>query len=65
MLPEEKKYRVIKNFKSHCVCQIEFQIGDIWELTSMVSKKRALVSHQGTGGHKVKLSRALTNSEEL
>lgn len=58
------RYKVIKNFKSHCVCRKEFMIGEEWNLYNMVSKKRALIE-ANVGLHKVKLSRALTNSVEL
>jgi len=60
-----QRYRVIKNFKSHCVCLKDFKVGEEWELFRMVSKKRALLAGSTGGVHKVKLSRALTNSVEL
>jgi hypothetical protein len=60
-----KKYKVIRPFKSHCCCLKMFNIEEVWTLFKMISKKRAYIEMADGGLHKVKLSRAITNSMEL
>ncbi len=59
------KYKVIKQFKSHCVCHKILEPGEEWSLFEMTSKKRAYIKMKNNALHKVKLSRALTNSKGL
>ena len=74
------KYKVIKDFKSHCGCKAQIKVGEVWTISRMRSKKRADIillnqpsnlpkewtkGQQYYASHKVKLSRALTNSVEL
>lgn len=61
-------YKVIKDFKSHCVCHKVYKVGEQWELLKMTSKKRAHIVTSTIDSrpvHKVKLSRALANSEKM